>query len=163
MVAFYTDWYDYPEDGGFNKLADLIKRDATTASSRPTATDLSLMLNHLADVYSREMDSDLKTLNTISDILIALGNAAKTNGTYNKALFNIDADDNVFAKYCALFMLVHPKDANNLKSLNDLCQKFSANLKFADVISAQTGFLGKRKADMMRAAIVLKEARNSKQ
>lgn len=162
-MGFWTDWYDYPEDGEFNKLAGFIKQDAKLATSRPSATDLSLMLSRLADVYSQEKGSDLQTLNNIRNILIELGNAAKTNHAYKEALFNIGAGDNVFAKYCALFMLVHPKDASNLKSLDDLCKKFSPNLKFADVISAQTIFIRKRDANLMQAAAVLKQVRSERQ
>ncbi len=149
-MGFWTDWYDFPQDGGLNKLADLIKRDATTESPRPTVTDLSLMISHLGDVYSP------KTSNIIGDILIELGNVAKMNITYNKALFNTK----VFAEYSALFMLVHQKNASKLRSLDDLCKTFSPNFKFADVISEYVGILAKREVDMMRAAAGLKAARD---
>lgn len=149
-MGFWTDWYDFPQDGELNKLADLIKRDAVTESRRPTATDLSLMISKLEDVYSP------KTSNIIGDILIELGNAAKMNITYNKALF----DTRVFANYCALFMVVHQKNVSKLKSLDDLCKTFSPDFKFADVISAYVGIFAKREFDMMRAAAGLKVARD---
>ena len=163
---FYTDWYDYPDADTFYKLPETIKSDAqffASTQGRPTSTDISLMLHHLAEVYSGKAGimSNLEAIVTIRKTLIELAEAARKNKVYKDALLG-DSRDDIFTRYCALFLFVCNDDEDKLKFLQNLCKEWAPNLKFTDVISAQSLMLGTRRADMERAAMIIKQNRDGR-
>ena len=161
-MSFYTDWFDYTNVEAFIELPKSIKNDvkffANKEYPRPDYTDISMMLENLADIYIKNSDtvSDIKTMNIIKETLVELGDAARKNELYRKSLLH----ETNFAKYCALFSLVYSKDGNKLEFLHNLCKELAPNLKFIDVLDEQNLIAGKHRTKVEEAAMILKQIKN---
>lgn len=164
-MAIYTDWYDFPDDGeAFKKLPKTINKDFNwvtenpTLQRRPLPSDISLMVDYLADIYSQATKKDNADITkVIKDTLFELGNAARKNDMYNSALL----DDDTFARYCALFSLVCSQE-QDFSFLLDLWNQLSPNLKVSEILLNQDLIRGKKKGKFNKATTIIEQL-NQKQ
>ncbi len=166
---FYTDWYDYPDEYSMEKLPNRIKEDAqqakTETQTRPSSSDIGLMLRHLVDVYVQgfngiriqDDNNGVVLTSFIMRTLVELGEAAKHNQVYKEALLSGEN----FVIYCALFLLLANMSSLELVILDNLCKELAPTVKFSDVISAQRLILDKPKANMKHAAKVFRQLKDS--
>ena len=156
-MAIYTDWYDFPEGDKFEKLPKTINNDFQRATEnpamqrRPLPSDISLMIFDLSDVYAAKKDkADITKI--IKDTLFELGNAARKNEMYKRALLS---DDN-FARYCALFLLVSSKE-QDFSFLLDVWEELSPDLKISQILSEKNLIRGKTNGKFDKAIAIVEQ------